>query len=185
MNEFDFGDEELEAGVVDKESSQAQLASLVTLMAKQQMALAKLKAETAKASEDLNRTTRKLIPDLMQSLDCKSFETFSGLKISLKDKVTAKITDKTREGAVNWLKKANKDKILTHEFTLNIKASKDSEEKVKKAKAALDASGFDYTDKKVVHHTTLGAVVREMYANGEAVPEALFNVYRYKEAKIG
>ncbi len=191
-NELDYGDDELETGTLDKDSGLARLSELVTQMAKDALEIERAEAELKEKEEAYQTLTRIIVPDLMEELGQDACKTSSGLKISIKRKVKASITNKNRTAAVAWFKQQNLERMLKDEFVLKLSAN----EKVNKDKddekdagpeliKAIEALGLDYENKKTCPWQTLSAFVRERDAAGEDTPDDVLSVFRYREAKIG
>lgn len=191
-NEYDYGDDELETGSIDKRDGLVRLSGLVADMASDALKIERAKATVKEMEEKYESLIRITIPDLMEELGQAKCTTDSGLPISVKQKVRASITNKNRVEAVAWFKKQNLERMLKDEFVLKLSTN----EKVNKGEdgerdagpaliEAIEALGLDYENKKTCHHGTLSAFVRERDAAGEETPDKILSVFRYREAKIG
>ena len=181
MSTYDFGEDELDR-VPASEDGLARLSRLVNDMAKQRVIVAKaedtLKEEKAKL-EDLSQNT---IPDLMEELGQSRCKTSTGIEVTIAPKLRARISDETRLEAVAWLRDNRLDNLLKNEFKLNL--NKGQEDKAAELRTQLDSLGLSYQNKLNVAHQTLGKFIRERDEEGLHTPEEIFNIYRYREAKI-
>lgn len=180
---FDYGDDVLEVDSVNEDSGLTALSALVIRANQIDIEVARAEDQLKSLQETQKDLKERRIPDLMDELNMASFTTKSGLKVGVKKKVRARITDATRGPAIEWFKEHNLERMVKNEFTL--KLDKGEEEKAKELSSAIEGLGLTYTNKKNVHPSSLSAFVRQRDAAGEDVPDELFNVYRYSEAKIG
>lgn len=180
---FDYGDDTLEVDSVNEDSGLSALSALVTRADQVDIEVARAEDQLKKLKEHQVDLKQKRIPDLMDELGMVSFTTKSGLKVAVKKKVRAKITDATRTHAIQWFVEQNLERMVKHEFKLNL--DKGEEDKAKELSSAIEGMGLSYTNKRNVHPSSLAAFVKQRDAAGEKVPDDLFNVYRYSEAKIG
>jgi len=179
---FDYGDDQLEADSVS-DSGLAALSALIIRANQIDIEVARAEDQLKSLKETQAELKQKRIPDLMDELNTMSHTTKSGLKVTVTKKVRAKITDATRAAAIKWFQEQNLERMVKNEFSL--KLDKGEEAKAKELSIAIEGLGLAYSNKKNVHPSSLSAFVRQRDAAGEAVPDELFNVYRYSEAKIG
>jgi len=165
----------------DSKDGLAELSRLVNKLARQRVMVAKKEDELKEEKKNLENLAQVLIPDLMDELGQTSCQTSSGVTVTVTPKVRARLTDETREAAARWLEDHNQDKLLKNDF--KIKLNKGEKENADALRSALDGLGIPYKNKLDVHPQTLGKFIRERDEAGEPVPDDLFNVYRYREAK--
>lgn len=180
---FDYGDDTLEEGSVNEDSGLTALSALVTRANQVDIEVARAEDQLKALKETQTDLKQRRIPDLMDELSMASFTTKSGLKVTVKKKVRAKFTDATRTAAAQWFVDQNLERMVKNEFSLAL--DKGQEEKSADLCKAIEALGLPYVNKKNVHHSALSAFVKRRDAAGEDVPDELFNVYRFSEAKIG
>lgn len=180
---FDYGDDTLEVDSTNDDSGLAALSALVTRANQVDIEVARAEDQLKALKEHQTDLKQRRIPDLMDELNMASFTTKSGLKVGVKKKVRANITDATRAEAIKWFEEQNLERMVKHEFKLNL--DKGEEAKALELSTAIESLGLAYTNKRNVHPSSLSAFVKQRDAAGEAVPDDLFNVYRYSEAKIG
>lgn len=180
---FDYEDDVLDEGSVNDDSGLAALSALVTKASQVDIEVARAEDQLKKLKETQVELKQKRIPDLMDELDTASHTTKSGLKVTVKNKVRARITDATRDAAVQWFKDQNLEAMVKNEFKLAL--DKNQGAAAKALIKAIKKIGLAFSNKKNVNPATLSAFVKQRDAAGEEVPDDLFNVFRYSEAKIG
>ncbi len=180
---FDYEDDALDEGSVNEDSGLTALSALVTRANQVDIEVARAEDQLKKLKEAQVDLTQRRIPDLMEELGVQSFTTTSGLKVGVKRKVRASITDATRTEAIAWFKDQNLSRMVKNEFKLSLDKGEDA--KASDLAKAIEKLGLSYTNKRSVHPSSLAAFVRQRDAAGEAIPDNLFNVYRYSDARIG
>lgn len=152
------------------------------LLVRQQREVDRLTEELRNAKEDMLRTEREDLPDLMRELGVSEFALRTGEKITVKEDVDASITGKTRAGALQWL--------ITNGFGGLIKTEvlarfdRGAHEEAEAFARRVAETHDDIELKETVHPGTLKAFVKEQMAGGAAVPVDLFNIRPYDKAII-
>ena len=178
---YDYGEDSLNSTSAS-DSGIAQLTSLVNESKKSDIKIQELKAALKEEQARNDRLKQQDIPNLMESLGTMEHRTTTGLHVVVERKVRARISDDTRAGALKWLDDHGLGRMVKDEFKLNL--TKGQAEQADKLRKVMDDLNVPYTNKKNVHPQTLMALVRERDASGEDVPDELFNIHRYNEAKI-
>lgn len=96
------------------------------------------------------------IPELMAELGFDELKTSDGGSVKVEKVYHAKIPDKHKQEAFNWLKENGMESVIK--------------------KRVVETEG--------VHHNTLKAIVKERYEGGEHIPEDLFGIYVKNVTKI-
>ena len=182
---FDYGDDTLsvDTGSTNEDSGITALSQLVTRANQIDIEVARAEDQLKALKETQTDLKQRRIPDLMDELGVMEFTTTSGLKVSVKRKVRANITDSTRTAAIAWFKEHNLERMVKNEFKLSLDKGEDV--KAEELAKIIEKMGLVCTNKKSVHPSSLSAFVRQRDAAGEDVPSDLFNVYRFSEARIG
>lgn len=186
INVPDYGDEEL-AIPGESDSGIKVLSELVSLMARQQVAVERAEQLFKDAKKELANTREVLVPEKFLELGIAGkFTTSSGLVLEVKQKLKAKIPNRHRDQALAWLVREGYGKMIKESFSCDLKDTigGDNAEMAETIRKALDDSGAEYTNKKDVHFATLAAFVRERDARGEESPKEMFGIHRYAEAKL-
>lgn len=124
--------------------------------------------------------SQNLIPKLMQEIGVAEFKLTSGAKVTVSPFYSGKITT---EAGYQWLRDHGHGSIVKSFFEVPFDFML-SEEQIETIQNALDEAGLEYSEKKSVHHMTLGAFIKEQSLNGTPVPADLFNVYEGYKTKI-
>ena len=119
------------------------------LLSKSEETLKDLKRRVEEYSEEL-------IPSLMFNLGLEEVKTKDGNKVTVEKQYFAKIPEKFKSEAFNWLIQNGMGPVI--------------KEKVVRTEG--------------VHHSTLKAIVKERYENGEDIPEDLFGIFVKNVTKV-
>jgi len=133
-----------------------------------------LEAKLKERKAQLENVSTKLIPDRMDALGMKSLTLSNGRKVEIKPFYYAKLLD----GAFKWLDENGHGGIIKTEAIRQF--TRDERESA--LEFIQENPGFRLSEN--VHHSTLGAFVREVYGKGETLPEALFSVYQGSRTKL-
>ena len=134
------------------------------------------------AKEELDQVSMFDIPELMAELGIEEFQTTSGLKVSIKEKVRASILKATQIQAFMWLRENGHAAIIKR--IVKVQFGMGEDEMAQKAIETLLKQALPVEDNSSVHPSTLAKFVREMFENGAEVPEELFSVHRQRVAGI-
>lgn len=157
-----------------------------------------LVAEAHEAEEEINDLTEKLktaqsrhraivedaLPAMMNTAGVKTFETATGLKITLKDKVATSIPAPRREEAWDWLEKNGHSDILKREVTVAFGVTEGEKAKELAKKLAADLMRSVNVERKA-EPATLGSLIRKAIEAGRCTfPRDLFGIRELKVAEI-
>lgn len=157
-----------------------------------------VEVEMKSLAETLRRMVREYIPEAMSILGVDTIVTADGLKVSVEEKVYARLNKEDQLRGFAWLKKHGLDGIIKNQVIVNIdKKDPDQAKLVEKLLTTMDKHGMSYEIEEKVHAATLQAAIRDeireeqrLIAQGKKipaskkVPENLFNVFVGREAKI-
>jgi hypothetical protein len=182
---YDYGsdadpDEEAAARVfaeLDKMTLQAERFTAQRKQAEEQ--LQKIK----QAEEQL---LNKDIPELMAKMRMSDYTTSSGIVVKVKREIKASLPGhdrvEARMGALRWLVEHGHGGIIKNQVSVSLDRGEDT--RADDLVVDLRAKGFDVEAKKDVHAQTLGALVRELMADGKVVPTGIFNLFDMRLAKL-
>ena len=145
-------------------------------------------AEWEKQGKDLAGAHKKVseedIPNLMTELGISEFKLADGSKISVKPFYSGSLaqSNPNREAAFKWLKENGFDDIIKNEVSVSF--GRGEEEKAAIAMAQLESVGFEPSQDRNVHASTLKAFLKEQVEAGRALPLELFKAYIGRKAKI-
>lgn len=134
------------------------------------------------AQERVRGLTEHQLPLLMDEAQQKELVTLDGWRITRSDTIRAGISADNMPAAVLWLDANGQGSIVKHEVKLMF--GKGEEQKLAEAVDVLREHHFAPTDKMSVHAQTLGAVVRELLAEGRELPMELLGIYVQPTIKL-
>ena len=140
-----------------------------------------LESELEEAQTRHKIIVEELIPEAMDSVGITRLETGDGKVIEVEDKIRASLNADRKEQGIEWLLANGFAGVVKHEVTVRFEKGEDE-----KADELCRLAEKDHvvTQKKKVEPATLSALVREQLSNGHDVPDAYFNVYRQRVAKV-
>lgn len=150
------------------------LSSLCKRQRELEVKIEQLEAERKKLSNEVEELSTKLIPDKMDQLGMSSLRLSDGTKVEIKPFYSCKILD----GGLKWLDENGHGGII--KTIVERKFSRQEREAA--VEFAKSNPGFDLVES--VHHSTLGAFVREIYSHNESLPEQYFSVYQGSRTKL-
>lgn len=134
------------------------------------------------AKEKERRLREEIIPEKMTELGFEEIKLDSGEKIVVFDQVYAKIPDKSREAAFDWLTKNGFDGLI--KTKVSVQYSRGEAKQASLLYQELCERGLPVELKEDVHPQTLAAFLREQIAEGLDIPLELFGAYQVKSTKV-
>lgn len=129
-----------------------------------------------KLAQDRVRVLEEIqLPLLMDEAKQKELVTQDGWRVTRSEVVRASISNENMPRAVAWLEANGQGSIVKRELKLAF--GKGEEQKAAEALDVLQEHHFIPTDKQSVHAQTLGAVVRELLAEGRELPMDILGIY--------
>jgi hypothetical protein len=184
-DQFDYGAD----ADPDEEAVARAFADLdkLTLMAERATAARKQAEDVlAKLKQAEERLLNKEIPELLSRMRLEECTTASGIQVKVKREIKASLPGhervEARMGALSWLVDHGHGGVIKNNVTVALDRGEDS--RADDLVVDLRAKGFAVESKKDVHAGTLGALVRELVAEGKIVPRDLFNLFDMKIAKL-
>jgi len=157
----------------------------IKLLAIEQMRLedfiVQLGSITSAATKSLLQVQQEYLPDAMIKAEVKSFVLENGAKLSVSKKYVGNISKDNEDAALEWFKSTKRSGVITPNVTLPF--AKGHLEEAEKTVEQLRSMGVDVSIKPAVHWQTLRALVRELYENGDVIPECI-STFVINEAKI-
>ena len=128
----------------------------------------------------------KEIPELLGKMRLDECMTTSGIHVKVKREIKASLPGhdrvEARMGALRWLVDHGHGGIIKNQVSVALERGEDT--RADDLVVDLRARGFDVEAKKDVHAQTLGALVRELMADGKVVPTNIFNLFDMRLAKL-
>lgn len=156
--------------------------------------LAERATETRKrAEEQLDKVKKaeeqllnKDIPELLARMHLEECTTASGIQVKVKKDIKASLPGheriEARLGALRWLVEMGHGGVIKNQVSVALDRGEDT--RADELVVELRMKGFAVEAKKDVHGQTLGALVRELMADGKVVPRELFNIFEMSAAKL-
>lgn len=152
-----------------------QIISLADRMQELEEEVAEAELSYKNKAEELRQVTENDLPEAMEALGLEQLKLANGRIIKLHESLHPGIPKDKQAQAYAWLRDNGHDSIIKRD--VNIKFGKGEGEEAEGLLAVLTDMGLDFNDKESVHHSTLGAFVRELLAQGEELPDC-FSVHR-------
>jgi hypothetical protein len=128
----------------------------------------------------------KDIPELLAKMRLDECTTASGIVVKVKREIKASLPGhervEARMGALRWLVEHGHGGVIKNQVSVALDRGDDS--RADALVAELRGKGYDVEAKKDVHGQTLGALVRELVAEGTVVPREYFNLFDLRVAKL-
>jgi hypothetical protein len=182
---FDYGAD----GAPSEDAVAKAFADLDRLTLEAERATAKrkrLEDDAKRAKEEEERFLTKLIPELLATMHLEKCRTSSGIDVAVKKDIKAslpgrdRIQDRLR--AFAWLIEQGHGGVIKNKIEVELDRGQD--ERADELVVQLRAQGFEPTAIKDVNAMTLGALVRELMAEGKIVPREYLNIFEIKIAKL-
>lgn len=156
---------------------------LVALLQQQaaRVELCKTELDAAKAAH--MRTEREDLPELLRELGIESLVLDDGSSVTVKDQVSASITEANRPAAHAWLRERGFGGLIKSAVVVSFPAGSEGEA-LGLASRLAEETDKDVLVNEAVHPQTLTAFVRERMEAGEEVPTELFGVFPFSVAKV-
>lgn len=184
-DDFDYGAD----ADPDQEAVARAFAELDTLTLRaERLTEQRKKAEEAlqKLKQSEEQLLNKDIPELLGRMRLDECTTASGIAVKVKREIKASLPGhdrvEARMGALRWLVEHGHGGVIKNQVSIALDRGEDT--RADDLVVKLRAEGFEVEAKKDVNHMTLGALVRELVANGTIVPRENFNIYDMRLAKL-
>jgi hypothetical protein len=126
------------------------------------------------------------IPELLQQMRLNECTTASGIQVKVKREIKAALPGheriEARMGALRWLVEQGHGGVIKNQVAVTLDRGEDT--RADELVVELSTRGYAVEAKKDVHASTLGALVRELVADGKVVPRDLFNLFDLRIAKL-
>lgn len=146
----------------------------------------RLEDDAKRAKEEEERLLTKLIPELLAAMHLDECRTSSGINVAVKKDIKASLPGRERVQdrlrAFAWLTENGHGGVIKNKVEVELDRGQD--ERANELVAQLRAQGFEPNAIKDVNVQTLGALVRELMADGKIVPRDYFNIFDLKIAKL-
>lgn len=177
----------------DADPDQEAVARAFAELDKLTLAAERFTAQRKQAEEQLQKLKQaeeqllnKDIPELLGRMRLDQCTTSSGIQVKVKREIKASLPGHervdARMGALRWLVDHGHGGVIKNQISVALDRGEDN--RADALVVELRGKGFDVESKKDVHASTLGALVRELIADGKIVPRDLFNLFDMRIAKL-
>jgi len=184
-DQFDYG--------ADADPDQEVVAQAFAELDKLTLQAERLTAQRKQAEEHAQKLKQaeeqllnKDIPELLGKMRLDECTTASGIQVKIKREIKASLPGndrvEARMGALRWLVEHGHGGVIKNQVSVALDRGEDT--RADDLVVDLRAKGFDVEAKKDVHAQTLGALVRELVANGTIVPREYFNLFDMRLARL-
>jgi hypothetical protein len=160
----------------------AQLGDLANDLFLAELKLLEAQEKSREAQELVRNIAEQQIPELMDDLGLASFETKSGVKLTVADVIRASIPKVRREEAYKWMDDEGYGDLVKHNVTISF--GRDEGDQAEELIEDLDAKGLRVKDEKKVESSTLRKFVGDRLEEGADIPMDLFGAAQFRKAKI-
>lgn len=136
-----------------------------------------LEKQLANTKKLYNRLSTEVIPEAMRKVGMTAFQLGNRFGISIQPVLVVKLDKEKVEEADMWLDINGHSGMVKNHVEVFVPKDIDPD-KLEKLLEGIKATGLDYTHGKSIHYQTLNRWARDMTAEGEVIPEDIFNVYR-------
>lgn len=168
-------------GAMD-ETTLESLAGLCSQQMKLEMEYAEIEEKLKAKKDELDNISKKIIPDVMNTLGVSEYKFSDGSTLTLKDGLNVYIAAANKPKAYDWMRENNFGDLIKNEILLKFAAGQEAE--AKEVVSKLTSDGYTPEEKEGVHPSTLKAFAKERLEKGEQLPMELFSCFTYQEAKI-
>jgi hypothetical protein len=146
----------------------------------------KAEDQLQKVKQAEEQLLNKDIPELLGRMRLDECTTASGIQVKVKREIKASLPGhervEARMGALRWLVDQGHGGVIKNQVSVALDRGEDS--RAEELVVELRGKGYDVESKKDVHASTLGALVRELVAEGKIVPREYFNLFDMKIARL-
>lgn len=146
-------------------------------------------------NEQIRKLEFEVLPEAMLALGMKNFELENGDKVSVKDAVSASITEERRAAALDWLRQTKNDSIIKRQLIVSFGRGEDELAEQILEDLIRNLPDNEIVSKEDVNAQTLKAFVRErLEVEQEAIekeqplayqiPHDVFSIWTGKRATV-
>lgn len=150
---------------------------------------AELEARLRAKSKEIRQLADRELPDALGQLGLQELTLADGVKVGLKEVVSAGIGDENREQAHGWLRAEGHGDLIKNEVTVTFGKGEDeyAEKLVARIQEAHEDGELRFgscEQRERVHPQTLLAFIREQLRGGAPLPLEMFKVYVGQVAQV-
>lgn len=177
---FDFGEEFDELTPEQRTEKLGLLATLIDSLGDAQEVVKQKEEELKQAQHRVKELEENTIPELMEELGMRSFETQNGMKVKLEEKI--RVGRVKSPEALQWLEDNGHSGVI--KTNVGVALPREDREKAKKLADQLTEMGMDAKVESFVEWGTAASLLKELRENGEEVDFELFKASDFKRVKV-
>jgi hypothetical protein len=167
-----------DAGQVDL----AQVTAIVNRLRGAQERYAAAEKVLAAAKAEMQQIECVDLPEALTGSGLAELTTADGIKVSIKEGITAAISAENKEIAHRWLRESGFADLIKNKVEVDLGRGQDNV--AGSVRSWCEENGITYKATESVHPQTLQAWVREQLSNGKSLPQDLFGVFHWRKAII-
>jgi hypothetical protein len=177
---FDFGDDYDELTPEQRTEKLGLLSELIDALGDAQDVVKSREEALKTAQHRVKELEESTIPELMEELGMKSFETQQGMKVKLEEKI--RVGRVKSPEALQWLEENGHAGVI--KTNVGVALPREDREKAKKLAKQLGEMGMDAKVEAFVEWGTAASLLKELRENGDEAPMDLFKASDFKRVKV-
>lgn len=159
----------------------------ITMMAadvqQQEKGVSVIEEKLKAAKAELRKVQEIRLPEAMKNCGMETFVTTDGLKVSIKETMTASIAAKNKPDAAKWLLANELGALVKEDVTIGF--DNGNNEGVQDLVNLLTENGIsNIKTSESMNTSTVKSAIKELLAQGKEVPLELFGVYFIRKATV-
>lgn len=175
--------EGLTEDTVDNHEAFERLNALVKEKAEADAQVSECERALKQAQDRQRAISERDLPELMDELGLTSFETKSGLKVNVAEKIRVSVPAAKRDAAYDWLEKHGHSALIKRQ--VSVAFNRDQNEDAQRLLDEIRPRFPDCKSERTVHPSTMRSFVISSINEGDEIPLDLFGVYRQRIAEVG
>lgn len=159
-----------------------ELSKLTEELRAAELEAAEAEANLRKTQENVRDIAERRLPELMDEMGLKEFQTNTGLKVKARTSIHASIPKTRLSEAMQWLEEHGYGGMIKRAVT--VKFTREQEDAARELAEKLSTEFPQVDENTKVESSTLRAWARERLEAGEDVPIDLFGIYRRRVVQV-
>lgn len=136
------------------------------------------------AKDRFDDIATRTLPEMMEKARAKSYETDTGLKIVVDEKLRASCKKDDKDEMYDWFDANGRSSLIKRVITIDFDKSEDKWAKKFAADCAKRKKPLRLNTSRSIHHATLDKEVSNILEEGELVLPKVVSTFRQKTAKV-
>jgi len=174
-------DEEDRESVVPTDAETREIAGWVSRVQDLDERMVRLEAELAEAKASRRHVTTVDLPLAFQKLNISRMD-LAGMQLTIRDMVSPNVAKEDVPAMHAWLEEHGHGDLIKR--LVKIPLGRGEDEALRKLEAYLDQERIEYDVTEGVAHNTLAAWAKMMVADGQELPDRIFNLWIGQEVLL-